>query len=127
MPKTTYCLLFLFIFAFALTTQASNPATPTLPLSHPIQKKIVHWAMKRVEKRHERLERKLARTDSPKKIAKIKKKQEITTFKVIIFFLGVLAGLVGLVGLAFKAEDFSTVCFVIMVCCFAILFPNLFR
>jgi hypothetical protein len=127
MPKTTYYLLLLFIFAFALPTQASNSSTPTLPLSHPLQQKIVRWAMKRVEKRHQRLEHKLAHTNSPKKIAKIKQKQEITTFKVIIFFLGVLAGLVGLVGLAFKAEDFSTVCFVIMVCCFAILFPNLFR
>ena len=120
-------LLFIFIVT-CLPVQASapNPTKPSLPARYQN-----HWftklVVKKVQKRQARLERKLAEAKTPKEIARIKKKQEITSFKVVLFFVSILAGLVGLVGLLFKADNFANICFVIMVIGLAILFPSLFR
>lgn len=123
MPKhlTLLCALLIFLLP-CLPAEASAPPQKYAPSW------LTKWVAKKVQKRQARLQRKIARTDNPKKIARLKKKsEEITTFDVVVFFIAVLAGLLGLVGLALKAEGFYTVCFVIMLAGFAILFRRLFK
>lgn len=122
--------LLLFLLSLpCLPTQANTCVPPPIKKEFSVRFQnhwFAQWIVKRVEKRRARLECKLAKAQTPQEVARIKKKQEITTFKVVVFFIAILAGLLGLVGLLFKAENFAMVCFLIMLVGLVFLFPGLF-
>ncbi len=127
--KTIFCLLFtcLLVCGTVLPTQAScAPSQRSKQTAQYTNHWAIKFALKRVEKRQQRLAKKLEQAKTPKEVARIKQKQKITTFKVILLLVALAAILVGCVGLLVKSEGLSTWSFLVALVCLCVLFRGLF-